>query len=129
MYEKLSDKLISVEKFLWRMIKHAATVLTILAISILIGAGGFMLFEDRGFEDAVLHSTYILSGFGLIELPTSYAGKLFAGFFGLYASLFFVAVFSMLFAPVVHRIIHQLQMDNIDSTTNGTGTNTSSPTR
>src|SRR5690606_12600991 len=102
MYEKISDQLISTERFLQRLAKHALYVLGILALSILIGAAGFMIFEGYGLEDAILHSIHILSGLGLIEIPGSYAGRLFAALFGLYASLFFLAAFSVISAPVIH---------------------------
>jgi hypothetical protein len=53
----------------------------------------------------------MLSGFGLIEVPTSFSGKLFIGLYGLYASVFFLASFSIIFAPIVHRILHKLHLD------------------
>lgn len=114
MYEKISDQLISTERFLQRLAKHALYVLGILALSILIGAAGFMIFEGYGLEDAILHSIHILSGLGLIEIPGSYAGRLFAALFGLYASLFFLAAFSVISAPVIHRILHKLHLENDD---------------
>lgn len=115
MYERISDKLVSTERFIWRVFKHAAYMLVILALSVFCGAVGFMIFEGRGLEDAILHSAYILSGLGLVEQPSSYAGKLFAGIFGLYASLFFLAAFSVIFAPVVHRVLHKLHLDDEES--------------
>lgn len=115
MYERISDEIVSVERFIGRVLKHAAYVVTILALSVLVGACGFMLFEGQSFEDAILHSAYILSGFGLVQVPASYPGKLFAGVFGLYASLFFLAAFSVIFAPVVHRILHRLHLEDDSS--------------
>ncbi|WP_173932978.1 hypothetical protein [Chelativorans sp. Marseille-P2723] len=97
------------------MAQHTFLVAAIMFFSILIGAAGFMLFEGRALEDAVIHSAYILSGFGLVEMPDSFAGKLFAGLYGLYASLFFLAAFSIIFAPIVHRILHRLHLD-VDET-------------
>ena len=112
MYEKISDQLIPTERFVRRLIKHVLYVLGILALSILAGVVGFMGIEGYGFEDAVLHSAHILAGLGLIQLPDSYAGRLFAALFGLYASLFFLAAFSVISAPVIHRILHKLHLDD-----------------
>lgn len=112
MYERLCDRLIPAERFLWRLTKHVLCVLGLLALSVLAGALGFMSLEGYGIEDAILHSAHILAGLGLIQLPGSYAGRLFVALFGLYASLFFLAAFSIIFAPVVHRILHRLHLDD-----------------
>jgi hypothetical protein len=112
MYERISDKFITREQFVKRIAKHVLYVVFILACSVTAGAIGFIVFEGHGVEDAVLHAAYILSGFGLIKIPTSPIGKMFAGIFGLYANLFFLAAFSVIFAPVVHRILHKLHLDD-----------------
>lgn len=111
MYEKTSDRLISRKRFARRLAKHALYVLAILACSIAAGAVGFMVFEGHGPEQAILHAAFILSGFGLVQMPESAIGKMFAGLFGLYANLFFLAAFSVIFAPIVHRILHRLHLD------------------
>lgn len=111
MYEKLSEGFLSRRKFLSRMMAHAAFVLALMAVSILAGVVGLVLLEGKGFEDALLHSAYMLSGLGLLEVPNSFAGKLFVGLYGLYASLFFLAAFGIIFAPIVHRILHKLHLD------------------
>jgi hypothetical protein len=36
----------------------------------------------------------------------SYAGKMFAGLYALYSGLLFIALMSLMMAPVVHRILH-----------------------
>jgi hypothetical protein len=111
MYEKISDRLISRSHFTRRVASHSLFVIGIMALSVFIGVVGFIVFENTALEDAILHSSYMLSGFGLVEMPTSTAGKLFAGMFGLYANIVFLAAFSVIFAPIVHRILHKLHLD------------------
>ncbi|WP_439272273.1 hypothetical protein [Pseudochrobactrum sp. HB0163] len=112
MYEKRTDPLISRMKFLQRMAQHLFYVFALMAVSILLGAIGFILFEDFGLEDAILHSAFILSGFGLVSVPATTGGKMFAGIYGFYANIFFLAGFSIIFAPITHRILHKLHMDD-----------------
>lgn len=112
MYEKISERLITTERFLGRLLKHALVVLGLLIVSVLVGTLGFVSIEGHSLKDAILHSTHILAGLGLIELPESYAGRIFVALYGLYASLFFLAAFSVIFAPVVHRILHKLHLDD-----------------
>ncbi len=111
MYEKRTEKPIGRAQFFRRMAQHLFYVLAMMAVSILLGSVGFIAFEGLGLEDAVLHSTFILSGFGLISVPETTAGRMFAGIYGLYANIFFLAGFSIMFAPITHRILHKLHMD------------------
>ena len=111
MYEKASEPVISTNHFIWRVFKHALYVVGFLVLSVLLGALGFMLIEGLPFKDASLVAAHILAGLGLIQLPETYAGRVFVALFGLYASLFFLAAFSVIFAPVVHRIVHKLHLD------------------
>jgi hypothetical protein len=119
MYERVSDRLISRVHFARRVASHSLFVVAIMGVSVLVGVVGFIVLENKELEDAVLHAAYMLSGFGLVEMPTSTAGKLFAGFFGLYASIFFLAAFSIIFAPIVHRILHKLHLDSDDEENGG----------
>ncbi|WP_273727754.1 hypothetical protein [Brucella gallinifaecis] len=112
MYEKRATPPLSLNRFVARMIKHALYVILIMLISVAFGAIGFIIFEGLGLEDAVLHSTFILSGFGLISVPASTSGKMFAGIYGLYANIFFLAGFSIMFAPIIHRILHKMHADD-----------------
>lgn len=93
------------------MLKHGLYVLGILTLSVLAGAVGFAALEGYNLDEAALHSAHILAGLGLIELPESAAGRMFAVLFGLYASLFFLASFSVIIAPVVHRLLHKMHLD------------------
>lgn len=104
--------MISRFSFFKRIAKHIIFIIFFMISSVVLGAAGFILFEDLLVEDAVMHSTFILSGFGLVAMPISTAGKMFAGFFGLYANIFFLASFSILFAPITHRILHRMHVDD-----------------
>ncbi|MNN69337.1 hypothetical protein D3C81_1851210 [compost metagenome] len=41
----------------------------------------------------------------------SQAGKIFAGIYALYAGLVFIAVMSIMLAPVVHRVLHRFHWE------------------
>ena len=53
----------------------------------------------------------LLGGMGPVGEIRSTAGKLFAGFFALFAGLFFITSFAILAAPVLHRFAHKFQAD------------------
>ena len=62
-------------------------------------------------HDAFLHAVFLLGGMGAISVPVTIAGKLFLGFYGLYAGLVFVAVLGIVFTLVAHRIMHRFHLD------------------
>ena len=83
-----------------------AAALGLLAGSLAFGMLGYMLFEGLPCIDAFLNVAMLLGGMGPVNPPQSTAGKLFAGFYALYAGLVFIATAALLFAPIFHRLIH-----------------------
>lgn len=112
MYERASDNLLSKRAFAARLFKHFSWVVLVLGLSVLVGAAGLLYFEETTLEDAVIHSAFLLGGFGIVQMPENLSGKLFIGLFDLYANLFFLASVSFLCAPFVHRILHKFHMDD-----------------
>ena len=56
----------------------------------------------------------LLGGMGPVNPIKEPAGKLFAGFYALYAGLVFITVAGILSAPVVHRILHRFHWEEED---------------
>jgi hypothetical protein len=48
---------------------------------------------------------------GPVESPGTSGGKLFAGLYALYAGLVFLIAAAVLFAPVLHRLLHTFHWD------------------
>lgn len=111
MYERRGEKPITAKEFRWRMVWHVVSALILLLLSILFGALGFVAFEGVPWITAGLHSTMLLSGLGLAELPQAAATKLFASLFALYSGFVFVAVSGIIAAPIAHRILHLFHWD------------------
>lgn len=110
-YEKRSDKLLSRANFSLRMLRHIFLIVILLSLSVLIGTWGFMHFEGQPFEDALIHAVYLLGGGGVINHPSSSGGKLFVVLYGLYSNFFILAAFSVLAAPILHRILHKMHLE------------------
>ena len=80
--------------------------------SLVIGMAGYQYFEALGWRDAFLNAAMLLGGMGPVETPQTSSGKLFAGLYALYAGLVFLIVAGILFAPVVHRLLHRFHWDD-----------------
>jgi len=68
---------------------------------------GYVSIEHLSWIDAFLNAAMLLGGMGPVDPPKTDAGKLFAGIFALYAGLVFVVTAAMIFAPLLHRLLHR----------------------
>jgi hypothetical protein len=108
MYENRTRPLLTRRQFVLRLSRHALLALAVVAFSLVVGMAGYMYFEDLAWRDAFLNSAMLLGGMGPVNAPQSSGGKIFAGLYALYAGLVFIAAAGVLFAPVVHRVLHKL---------------------
>jgi hypothetical protein len=93
------------------MATHSAAALALLALSLAIGMLGYVAFERMTWIDAFLNASMLLGGMGPVNPPQTDAGKLFAGFYALYAGLVFIVTAAVLFAPLLHRVLHRFHWD------------------
>ena len=110
-YEKRGDKVLAWEHFVQRLIRHGIIAVVLIAVSLGMGMGGYMLFEGLGVVDAFLNASMLLGGMGPVATIASTGGKLFAGFYALYSGLVFLVVAGLLLAPVVHRVLHRFHWE------------------
>lgn len=99
--------------FAGRMIVNILIAGVMIAIALGIGMWGYQATEQMAPIDAFLNSAMLLGGMGPVapELQTE-AGKLFAGFYALGCGLVLVMVSGIILAPVVHRVLHALHVDD-----------------
>jgi hypothetical protein len=86
--------------------------LGLLAGSLAIGMLGYKEFEGLAAVDAFLNAAMLLGGMGPVNAPVTTAGKLFAGFYALYAGLVFIVTAALIFTPIVHRVLHKFHWDS-----------------
>lgn len=111
MYETKRQPLLARARFARRLLAHAVAALALLIASLALGMLGYMAFEHLSWIDAFLNASMLLGGMGPVNLPQTAAGKLFAGLYALYAGLVFIVTAALLFAPVLHRVLHRFHWD------------------
>lgn len=114
MFESACEPMLSPREFALRLLRHVAIAQVFVAFSMLVGMLGYRITEGLGWIDGFLESAMLLGGMGPVHAPVTEAGKLFAGFFALYAGLLFIAVGGFVLAPVLHRVLHRLHLDETD---------------
>ena len=112
MYESRTQKPLARPRFVRRMLAHAAIATSLIAVSIGIGMLGYCQFEHLPLLDGFLNTAMLLGGMGPVNAPVTSAGKLFAGFFALYAGLVFIVTAALLFTPLLHRLMHRFHWDD-----------------
>jgi hypothetical protein len=72
---------------------------------------GYRSFEGMDWIDAFANASMILSGMGPLGPLQTPGGKLFAGLYALYSGLALIAVTGIIFAPILHRLLHRFHME------------------
>ena len=73
---------------------------------------GYRWFEGMSWIDAFANASMILSGMWPLSPLQTWGGKLFAGLYALYSGLMLILVTGIIFAPVVHRVLHRFHVQS-----------------
>ncbi len=111
MYEPKVHPPIPRERFVRRVLLHAAAALALLALSLAMGMAGYEYFEHLPWRDAFLNAAMLMGGMGPVDPPRTDGGKVFAGLYALYAGLVFLVAAGLIFTPVVHRLMHKFHWE------------------
>jgi len=109
-FEDRSQALISPRRFLQRMLGFLGIALAIDVMVVTLGALGFHHFESLTWTGAVLNATLIITGNGPLVPMHSEAGRLFETGYALFGGITFIAVVSVVLAPMFHRVLHAFQL-------------------
>jgi hypothetical protein len=112
MYESRHQAPLAQARFTRRLLLHGAIALSLIALSLALGVAGYCGFEHLSLLDGFLNSAMLLGGMGPVNAPVTPAGKLFAGFFALYAGLVFIVTAALLFTPLLHRLMHRFHWND-----------------
>jgi hypothetical protein len=113
-YENKSEPVVSREVFLRRLGRNAIVALTVIGVSMIVGIIGYHTIEGMEWIDAFLESAMLLGGMGPIHAPVTVAGKLFAGIYALYAGVLVIGTAGVILAPIFHRLLHSLHVEDDD---------------
>jgi hypothetical protein len=111
MYEPRHHRPVPLRSFLHRMAAHGGASAALMLASLAVGMAGYAGFEGLGWQDTFLNAAMILGGMGPVETLHTPAGKIFAGLYALYSGLIVLVAAGVLFAPVLHRVLHKFHWD------------------
>ena len=105
--------------FFRRVAAAVAIAAAAVLVSLAVGMWGYMHFEHLAWRDAFLNAAMLLGGMGPVETPVTNGGKLFAGFYALYAGLLLLVSVGLMLTPVVHRLMHRFHLEEQDEADGG----------
>lgn len=112
--EHRKQKVIPFRHFILRLGRYGVFALLLIIISVSIGAFGYSYFGKLSFIDSFHMSCMILTGMGPVEEMKTEGAKLFSSFYALYSGVAFLSITAVFFAPIIHRLLHILQVESDD---------------
>lgn len=111
-FESKHQPLASKQKFATRVARYFSYSMAILIFSLGVGMAGYHWIAELPWMDSFLNASMILTGMGPIDPMHSEASKLFAGLYALFSGIVFLSVAAIAIAPVAHRLLHLLHIDD-----------------
>ena len=99
--------------FLSRFRRAAAYAFTLLGATLAMGMLGYRWLEALSWLDAFHQAAMLMSGMGPVVEMRSTAGKLFDGIYALFCGVILLAATGLLFAPVLHRLLHRFHVEDV----------------
>jgi hypothetical protein len=97
-----------------RMVRHFLYGAALIGFSLAMGTLGYCFFGKMPLIDGLYNASMILTGMGPVNQMTTNGGKLFASFYALYSGIAFLGAVTLTLAPIVHRFLHLLHVDERD---------------
>ena len=109
--ENRNQKVTPMPHFLYRLGRYGVFALILIIFSVFIGTAGYHHYGKITWLDSFHMACMILTGMGpVVEMTTSQA-KLFSSLYALYSGVAFLSITAVFFAPIIHRILHILHVE------------------
>lgn len=110
-FEHKTSPVLHTKAFILRQIRFLVYALGFLFFSLGIGVIGYRFFCNLAWIDALLNASMILTGMGPVTFPQTIGGKIFASAYAIYSGVAFLTSVGLLFSPIIHRILHKMNID------------------
>ena len=111
-FEHRSQQVIPLSTFFIRLFRYGLFALMLIAFSVFIGIFGYHFIGKLGWIDSFHMASMILTGMGPVAEMKEDSAKLFSSFYALYSGVAFLTIIAVFFAPIVHRFLHVLHVED-----------------
>jgi hypothetical protein len=112
--EHRKQNIAPVHVFIKRLARYSLFAFILIAFSVAVGSIGYHNIADLDWLDSFHMSCLILTGMGPVAEMKTASAKLFSSFYALYSGVAFLSITAVFFAPIIHRLLHILQIDTED---------------
>src|SRR5258707_585744 len=112
--EHRKQKLAPLRHFILRLVRYFLFACLLIGLSVGIGTVGYHYFADLSWLDSFYMSCMILTGMGPTAEMKTEGAKLFSSFYALYSGIAFLSITAVILAPVIHRLLHILHLEQGD---------------
>lgn len=112
--EHKTESLIPIQSFLIRVFRFGFFAFLLIVISEVIGVVGYHQLCQLSWIDSFHMSSLILTGMGPVAEMKTDSAKIFSSFYALYSGVAFLTISAVFFTPLVHRLLHILQLEKSD---------------
>lgn len=113
--ENRRQKVTPLPKFFIRLGRYALFAFGLIVFSALFGTIGYHHFGGISWLDSFHMACMILTGMGPVVEMTSPTAKIFSSFYALYSGVAFLSITAVFFAPIIHRLLHILHIEQNDT--------------
>ncbi|MES2800637.1 MAG: hypothetical protein V4638_11515 [Bacteroidota bacterium] len=109
--ENRRQKVTPFPQFLFRLGRYGLFALGLIVFSVLLGTVGYHYFGQSSWLDSFHMACMILTGMGPVVEMTSPTAKIFSSIYALYSGVVFLSITAVFFAPIIHRLLHILHVE------------------
>jgi len=110
--EHKKEQVVPFTAFVFRVGRYALFSFVLVIFSVALGTLGYKIFGGIGWLDSFYMACMILTGMGPVAEMNTSAAKIFSSFYALYSGVAFLSMTAVFFAPIIHRLLHILHVEN-----------------
>jgi len=110
--ENRKQKVTPLPLFFLRLGRYGLFAFILIVFSVLVGTLGYHRVGNLSWIDSFYMACMILTGMGPIADMTTEGAKLFSSFYALYSGVAFLSITAVFFAPIIHRLLHILHVED-----------------
>ena len=112
MFEHKKHPILPFRLFLIRVLRFFLYSFVIICVSLFIGIAGYHFIAGLDWTDSFYNASMILTGMGPVNEMTTVSSKVFASFYALFSGIAFLSTVAVLFAPIIHRFMHIMHLED-----------------
>lgn len=95
-----------------RLGRYGLFALGLILVSVAIGTLGYRWICLLAWIDSFYMACMILTGMGPVAEMKTDSAKIFSSLYALYSGVAFLSITAVFFAPIIHRLLHIMHVEN-----------------